>query len=143
MLGGMSEPAFELPGGTESLARRGVLTHLTVDGDRIALIVPATLMDTLRILSGLLSSPEAQDRLPELLPVVYPWAEDLPGHELKGFAFDLRDALLSGGPDVPERMERVVIGWRGTAEVHADRDLYNAVTAKGSDYGPVPEPAAP
>jgi hypothetical protein len=55
--------------------------------------------------------------------VVYPWARYLPGYELKGFAFDLRDALLSEGPDVPKRMERVVIGWRGTAEVYADRDL--------------------
>jgi hypothetical protein len=142
MLGSMSEPAFELPGDAESLARRGVLTHLTVGGERIALIVPASLMDTLRILAELLASPEAQDRLPELLPAVYPWARHLPGYELKGFASDLRDALLSGGADVPERMERVVIGWRGTAEVHADRDLFNAVAAKGSDYGPVPEPAA-
>jgi len=74
--------------------------------------------------------------------VVYPWARYLPGYELKGVAFDLRDALLSEGPDVPERMERVVIGWRGTAEVYADRDLFNAVTAKGGDYGPVPESAA-
>jgi hypothetical protein len=139
----MSEPAFELPGDAESLARRGVLTHLTVGGERIALIVPASLMDTLHILAELLlASPDALDRLPGLLPAVYPWARYLPDHELKEFAFDLRDALHAQGPDAPELLERVVIGWRGTAEVYADPDLYHAVTAQGSDCGPVPEPAA-
>ncbi|MDQ2873919.1 MAG: hypothetical protein M3Y33_03520 [Actinomycetota bacterium] len=139
----MSEPAQELPADAESLARRGVLTHLTVNGERVALIVPASLMDTLRILAELLASPEESARLAVLLPAVYPWARYLPDYELKAFAFELRDALRDGGADAPELMERVVIGWRGTAEVHADPDLFRAVTAEGSDYGPVPEPAAP
>lgn len=139
----MSVPAAEPPADAEALARRGAITHVTINGERVALIVPASLMDTLRILAEvLLASPDALDRLPGLLPAVYPWAQHLPHHELKQFAFDLRDALRSGELDAPERMERIVISWRGTAEVYADPDLFKAVTARGGDYGPVPAPAA-
>lgn len=54
--GDMGMPAYDEPAGAESLAGRAVLTHLTVNGERVALIVPAALMDSLRILAGLLAS---------------------------------------------------------------------------------------
>ena len=50
----MSEPARDLPadspaiGRAVDLARRGVITHLTVHGERVAAIVPESVLDALR-----------------------------------------------------------------------------------------------
>jgi hypothetical protein len=50
----MSEPARDLPVGSPAveqaiqLARRGVITHLTVRGERVAAIVPESVIDALR-----------------------------------------------------------------------------------------------
>ncbi len=52
----MSEPARELPAETTAAplagavddARRGVITHLTVGGRRVAAIVPESVLDALR-----------------------------------------------------------------------------------------------
>ena len=50
----MSEPVHDLPVSglvveqAVELARRGVITHLTIHGERVAAIVPESLLDTLR-----------------------------------------------------------------------------------------------
>lgn len=49
----MSEPAHDLPVSPAveeavELARRGVITHLTIHGERVAAIVPESLIETLR-----------------------------------------------------------------------------------------------
>ena len=50
----MSEPARDLPIGSPAveqaiqLARRGVITHLTVRGERVAAIVPESVIEALR-----------------------------------------------------------------------------------------------
>lgn len=50
----MTEPARDLPVGSESVtaavenARRGVITHLTIGGERVAAIVPESLIEALR-----------------------------------------------------------------------------------------------
>ena len=50
----MSEPARDLPAdspavaGAVANARRGVITHLTLGGERVAAIVPESLIDALR-----------------------------------------------------------------------------------------------
>jgi hypothetical protein len=50
----MSEPARELPAGSPAVAaavenaRRGVITHLTISGERVAAIVPESVIDALR-----------------------------------------------------------------------------------------------
>jgi hypothetical protein len=137
----MSVPAREPPADAEALARRGAITHVTINGERIALIVPASLMDTLRILAALLSTGSVSGDLPALLPDVYPWARHLPDEALEEFAADLGNALRAGA-DAPEQMEGVVISWRATAEAYADPDLLAALRAPVSDCGPVPEPAA-
>lgn len=138
----MSVPAAEPPADAGSLARRGAITHLTIDGERIALIVPAALMDVMRILAGLLVSDEATAELAGLLPAVYPWAQFLPEPDLTMFAAEVRDTIRAGGPDAPEQLERVVTAWRGTAEVFADPELLKALLADGGDWGPVPAPAS-
>jgi hypothetical protein len=53
-LASASEAALELPASSESveqaveMARRGVITHLTVHGERVAAIVPEALIEALR-----------------------------------------------------------------------------------------------
>lgn len=50
----MSEPAHDLPVNSPAvqqaveLARRGVITHLTINGERVAAIVPESVVDALR-----------------------------------------------------------------------------------------------
>jgi hypothetical protein len=50
----MSEPARDLPVSGPAfeqaveLARRGVITHLTIHGERVAAIVPESVLDALR-----------------------------------------------------------------------------------------------
>ena len=51
----MSEPARELPAEQSKLladavgdARRGVITHVTIAGERVAAIVPESVLDALR-----------------------------------------------------------------------------------------------
>ena len=50
----MSEPARDLPVGSPAVkaavenARRGVITHLTISGERVAAIVPESVIDALR-----------------------------------------------------------------------------------------------
>lgn len=50
----MSEPARDLPADSSAVAsavanaRRGVITHLTVGGERVAAIVPESLIEALR-----------------------------------------------------------------------------------------------
>ena len=50
----MSEPAHDLPVSSPAveqaveLARRGVITHLTINGERVAAIVPESVLDALR-----------------------------------------------------------------------------------------------
>lgn len=135
-------PASDLPGGAEALARRSVITHITISGERIAMIVPASLMDTMRVLAALLGSRPAAAELPDLLPVVYPWAERLPAHERRAFADDLARAVR-GGADAPDLMWQTVESWRATAEVYSDEDVLAALRLPVEDHGPVPAPVAP
>jgi antitoxin Phd len=50
----MSEPAHDLPVSSPAiekaieLARRGVITHLTIHGERVAAIVPESVIEALR-----------------------------------------------------------------------------------------------
>ncbi len=50
----MSEPVRDVPAGSEAMtaavanARRGVITHLTIAGERVAAIVPESVIEALR-----------------------------------------------------------------------------------------------
>lgn len=138
----MSEPAFELPAESEPLAdaaenaRRGVVTHITVGGERVAAIVPESLIRVLDQLVALLGSDVALSALPE----AFPWARSLPPHELRAFAAELRD-VAAKAPAAPEMVEAVITGWRATAEAYSDPSVLEALRAPPGDFGPVPEPA--
>jgi hypothetical protein len=142
----MSDPAPELSAESEPLAgaaenaRRGVVTHITIRGERVAAIVPESLIKVLNDLVAVLTSDQALSALPWMLAEVFPWARALPPHELKAFARELRQATVTGAPGATELIERVLAGWHATAEAYADPAILRALRVPAGDYGPVPEP---
>jgi hypothetical protein len=117
---GQSEP--ELP--SETLvsaidsARRGVVTHITINGERVAAIVSESTLAMSQLLTALLTSEMAASALPAVLPAAFPWARSLPDTDtqLKAFAGELREAVVA---ESPERVGRVLDDWQAVAEVRA------------------------
>ncbi len=70
----MSEPARDLPVGSPAveqaveLARRGVITHLTVHGERVAAIVPESVIEALRAAEDAAEADVAMDEPGEPIP---------------------------------------------------------------------------
>jgi hypothetical protein len=122
----MGQSAPELPADTlvsaVDNARRGVVTHITIKGERVAAIVSeSTFESTLamsRLLAVLLTSEMAASALPAVLLAAFPWASSLPDTDshLKAFAGELREAVVA---ESPERVARVLIDWQAVAEVRA------------------------
>ncbi len=135
----MSEPAHELPADSPpdglpravEEARRGVITYLTVAGERVAAIVPEAAIEALRAAET-------------ALPNIFPWVRFLPHEDVKAFLVELvKTARDSAELDNMAQLEAVIAAWRGTAEIHADPELLEAATARldGTDYGSVPVPS--
>ena len=66
----MSEPAHDLPVSSAveqavELARRGVITHLTIRGERVAAIVPESLIEALRAVEDAEDAAEADAAMDE------------------------------------------------------------------------------
>lgn len=67
----MSEPARDLPVSSPAveqaveLARRGVITHLTIHGERVAAIVPESVLDALRAAEDAEDAAEAEAAMNE------------------------------------------------------------------------------
>ena len=116
----MSQSASELPADTlvsaVDNAGRGVVTHITINGDRVAAIVSQSTLAMSQLLAVLLTSEVAASALPGVLPTAFPWAGSLPEDHLKTFAGELREAVVA---ESPERVERVLIDWQAVAEVRA------------------------
>ena len=120
--GSMGQSAPELP--AETLlsaidnARRGVVTHITIKGERVAAIVPESTLAMAQLLTALLTSEMAAGALPVVLPTAFPWARSLPDTDthLKAFARELREAVVA---ESPERVGRVLFDWQAVAEVRA------------------------
>jgi len=116
----MGQPAPELP--AETLvsaidnAHRGVVTHITIKGERVAAIVSEPTLAMSQLLAVLLSSETAASALPAVLPAAFPWARSLPDGHLTAFAGELRAAVVA---ESPEQIERVLIDWQAVAEVRA------------------------
>ena len=118
----MGQPAPELP--AETLvsaidnARRGVVTHITIKGERVAAIVSESTLAMSQLLTALLTSEMAASALPAVLPAAFPWARSLPDTDthLKAFASELREAVVA---ESPERVGRVLDDWQAVAEVRA------------------------
>ena len=116
----MGLPTPELPADTlvsaVDNAGRGVVTHITIGGDRVAAIVSQSTLAMSRLLAVLLTNEMAASALPGVLPTAFPWAGSLPDDHLKAFAGELRAAVVA---ELPERVERVLIDWQAVAEVRA------------------------
>jgi hypothetical protein len=141
----MSEFAYELPAesgplaGAAENAQRGVVTHITVHGERVAAIVPESLFEMVNHLVALLAGNQSLAELITILPAAFPWARSLPPHELSAFARELHAAAANQSTD---RVEPVLLGWHATADVYADPELVVALKTPLGDYGPVPQPHA-
>jgi hypothetical protein len=67
----MSEPARDFPADGSAVvtavedARRGVITHLTIRGERVAAIVPESVIETLRTLEDAEDAAEADAAMDE------------------------------------------------------------------------------
>ena len=86
----MGQSTLELP--AETLisaidnAHRGVVTHITIKGERVAAIVSESTLAMSQLLTALLTSEMAASALPAVLPAAFPWASSLPDDHLKAFA---------------------------------------------------------
>jgi len=116
----MGQSVPELPADTllsaVANARHGVVTHITIKGERVAAIVSESTLARSQLLAVLLTSEMAASALPTVLPTAFSWASCLPDSQLESFAAELREAVVA---DSPERVERVLTDWQAVAEVHA------------------------
>lgn len=118
----MGQSAPELPADTlvsaVDNARRGVVTHITIKGERVAAIVSESTLAMAQLAAALLTSEMAASALPAVLPAAFPWARSLPDTDthLRAFAGELREAVVAGPP---ERVEVVLVDWQAVAEVRA------------------------
>jgi hypothetical protein len=118
----MGQPTPELAADTlvsaVDNAGRGVTTHITIKGQRVAAIVSGATLAMSQLLAALLTSEMAASALPAVLPAAFPWARSLPDTDthLKAFAGELREAVIAASP---ERVGRVLDDWQAVAEVRA------------------------
>ena len=116
----MGQSAPELP--AETLvsaidnARRGVVTHITIKGERVAAIVSESTLAMSQLLTALLTNEMAASALPAVLPAAFPWASSLPDDHLKRFAGELCAAVAA---ESPERVAVVLLDAQAVAEVRA------------------------
>lgn len=121
----MSESVVEVPADDPSLARaaddarRGIATHLTIDGVRVAVIMPEGVIEALRDFATLLTDRRIVSTLPVLLPKAMPWTRSLPEGDIPTFVSELAAAAASGN-DAPEKVASVIKEWQVTAEIYAD-----------------------
>ena len=115
----MSVPAREpepIPELDAEDALRGVVNQLVINGDRMPVIIPGSVIEALRLLAELFRQAEGASYLPKLLPRAMPWAAPLTELELTEFASELVEAA-SSGEHAPERLAAVMRAWRETAEI--------------------------
>lgn len=94
---------------------------------------------TARLLAELAASDPAV--LQRSLPRVLPWVLYLPPDDVDRLIADFisaAGAAVDFGNAAP--LAQLLISWKHTAEIHADPDLYRAVTRPIEDAGAVPMP---
>ena len=84
------------------------------------------------------------DLVSQVLPLALPWVRFLPPEDIATMAAEFvstADAAASIGNTAA--VSQLLTEWRHTAEVHADPELYRALTARElGDFGAVPRPSA-
>jgi hypothetical protein len=95
---------------------------------------------TARLLAGIVH--RDPDLVREVLPTALPWVRFLPPDDIDTMANEFvatTEAAAAIGNTAA--VSQLLIEWRHTAEIHADPDLYRALTSQDlGDFGPVPRP---
>ncbi|MBB5807175.1 hypothetical protein F4560_006943 [Saccharothrix ecbatanensis] len=93
----------------------------------------------------LLRHAETRGMLAEVAQQIFPWMRHLPREDREGFVVELVETMRSTAElNTEAPVEMVIIGWRNTAEIHADPELLAALTRPHEgDFGPVPRPVVP
>jgi hypothetical protein len=118
--GGMSVPAEEpLPELDAEDAVRGVISQLPINGERMPVIIPGSVIEALRALAELLALADRAGYLAEALAASMPWTAPLSAVELSEFAAELR-AAASSGDHAAERLAVVMRTWHETADLLSD-----------------------
>jgi hypothetical protein len=116
----MSEPAREpVPELDAEDALRGVVNQLTINGQRMTVIIPGSVIEALRVFAEAVANVEQAGYLPGFIQQAMPWTAPLNEGELAEFASELVKAAASGD-HAPERLAIVMRAWRETAEILAD-----------------------
>lgn len=107
----------------------------------------AVIRDTTRLFREMIrKDPMVMALAVQVLPAVFPWVRHLPEDAWPEFAAEWLEALSAAGElDNGAAVEGIVAGWRSTAEVYADPELFAILTREhdGTDYGPVLPPVVP
>ena len=97
------------------------------------------LLTASRMFAALSRSADGAQVVAEAVAEVFPWVRHLSPAERAGFASELTAALSDAaelGIDVTAH--EVITGWRATARIKADSDLYaQALAPTEGDFGPV------
>jgi hypothetical protein len=112
----MSEPAPDLE--VED-ALRGVVSQLVINGERMPVIIPGSVIEALRLFAVVLGDTQASGNLPGLVLQAMPWTGSLSENDLNKLVSDLVDAAASG-EHAPERLAAVMREWAETAEILGD-----------------------
>ena len=127
--------------------RRRYAEDLVITTAERAAADSALVRDTTRLFREMIrQDPAVMTLAVQVLPSVFPWVRHLPEDAWKEFAAEWLDALSAAGElDNGAAVEGLVAGWRSTAEIYADPELYARLTRDldGTDYGPVPPPVVP
>lgn len=99
---------------------------------------------TTRLFVALMQHDEqARALLLDVIPEAFPWVRFLPREDVQAFLVELIGTLRAVEElDSPAPVVQVITEWRHTAEVHADPELFAALTDEGEDHGAVPAPPA-
>jgi hypothetical protein len=97
-------------------ALRGVVNQLVINGKRMPVIIPGSVIEALRVLGELVHYADRSGSLPRLLLLAMPWAAPLSEAELSEFASELTEAA-SSGDRAPERLSAVMRAWQETVEI--------------------------
>jgi hypothetical protein len=104
----------------------------------------AVVRDTTRLFREMIrQDPMVMTLAVQVLPAVFPWVRHLPEDARQQFAAEWLDALNTAGElNNGATVEGLVAGWRSTAEIYADPELFAILTREhdGTDYGPVLPP---
>lgn len=124
------------------LRRRDAADLVLMSADRAE--AEAEVVDvTARLLAGV--ARRDPNLLREVLPTALPWVRFLPKADVDAMAEEFvatTEAAAAIGNTAA--VSQLLVEWRHTAEIHADPELYRALTQETlGDFGPVPRPDVP